>query len=249
MVTGLDYYDSKITTESLLELTTFLKMINETMGYSPTVIGGWAVYYHTRQQMSQDIDIVMPDEESYYRFIEDDYFRKRGFTEWDKGSEAQHFGKPTTNSKGNPTTIHLDVMFGDKSQTIRKLGIEKDWRLVAKNQEEVTFENCQMYIPTPPLLTTLKIIGALERGEDLKYESNGELRAYFQSKIKKDYLDIAGLVRACNLEKEPLKNFFVKTKVDKHIPKFLLGYDRENYSDIFTTVDLPPSRVKEILTV
>ena len=249
MVTGLDYYDPKITAESLSELTIFLKTVNETMGYFPIVIGGWAVYYHTHQQMSQDIDVVMPDEESYYKFIQDNYFRNRGFDDWGKGSEFQHFGKPTTDSNGKPTTIRLDVMFGNKSQKIQNLEIEKDWRLVNKNQEKVTFENCQMYIPTPPLLTTLKIIGALEREEDLKYESNGELRTYFQSKIKKDYLDIAGLVKACNLEKDPLKDFFAKTKVEKHIPKFLLGYDRENYSDIFTTVDITPNKVKETLTV
>ncbi len=239
MVEGLPYYDPKITQESLDDLTTFLSMVNKTMGFFPTVIGGWAVYYHTRDQKSQDIDIVMPDEMSFYKFIENDFFRKRGYDDQEKGTDYQHYGRPTIDSNGKLTTIHLDVMYGDKKQPIKGLGIIKDWSLVLKNQIEVDFEGHKMYVPVIELLITLKIIAALEREYDKRYENDFERLAQLNSKIKKDYLDVASLIKVhevkrtsgTKLDKTKLKEFYKLTNTQSHVNKFVNQYD-VSYRDI-----------------
>ena len=222
------------------------------MGFYPTVIGGWAVYYHTEYQKSQDIDIVMPDEESFYKFFEFDFFRKRGYDDQQKGTDYQHYGKPTTDSNSNPATIHLDVMYGDRSRIIRGLNIRKDYSWVLDNRDEVEFEGNKMYIPVIELLLTLKIIAALERGYDLKYEDNLEIRAQYESKIKKDYLDVASLIKVFTagnpnkkLNQNKLKEFFIKSKVNEHIKRFVSVYEAM-YPDILQTV-VPMNKIKENL--
>lgn len=248
MVISLPYYDPKVTEESYSELKAFIDLANRRMGYFPIIIGGWAVYSYTHDQKSQDIDAVMPDEESYYKFIHHDFFETRGYREFNVGGDDQHFGKEITDSNGKPTTIRFDVMFSNKPHLIKALNIVKDWSLIFDNRQVNNINGGKIYVPTEELLITLKMIGALERLHDMRYTSY-ELVPLFQSKIKKDYWDIASLIKTKKPDKKNLHKFYKKTRTDKHVNNFILKYKDNNYGDIFTTIKMNFADVEEALVV
>ncbi len=192
------YYDSEITSNSREELKNFVNRLNKTLGYYPTVIGGWAVYYYTKDNMSQDIDIVVYDEDSYYKNIVPDFFEKFGYTERGLGTTSARYRKDIVLKDGKRETIHFDVMLGDIVNEIKGLEIKKDWKLILENQQEVEFDGGEMYVPIPEALITFKIIAAQERKYDMKYEKDENI-SWFQDKIRKDYLDIAGLIKIADL--------------------------------------------------
>jgi hypothetical protein len=248
LVIGLEYYDPKIVQESYEELKAFLHIVNKTLGYYPTIIGGWAVYSYTNDIKSQDIDAVMYDPESYYKFIYEDFFRKRQYREFNVGGDDQHLGKQTIDSNGRPATIRFDVMFANNPQVIQKLGIVKNWKLILDNQKSVPFNGGNMYVPIREALITFKIIAALEREQDMKYVDD-ELVPLFLSKIKKDHLDVASLIKLNPLEKEKLSKLFEETGVKSHASIFIENYKRNDYSDIFERLDINFDLVKKALSI
>ena len=243
------YYDPEITSKSREELNKFVNRLNETMGYYPTVIGGWAVYYYTKDNMSQDIDIVVYDEETYYKHIVPDYFEKFGFTERNLDTTSARYHKDMVLKDGRKETIHFDVMLGDIPNVIKGLNITKDWNLILQNQKEVIFDGGKMYVPIPEALVTFKIIAAQERKYDMKYESEDEIISWFQDKIKKDYLDIAGLVKSCKLGKEKLNELYSATNVGKDIDKFLQDYKKKDYADILERTQLSFNQISTAIKV
>ena len=244
-----EYYDPEITSKSREELNKFVNRLNDTMGYYPTVIGGWAVYYYTEDNMSQDIDIVIYGEETYYKHIVPDYFEKFGFTERNLGSTSARYHKDIVLNDGRKETIHFDVMLGDIVNEIKGLKIKKDWKLILENQKEVKFDGGKMYVPIPEALITFKIIAAQERKYDMRYESDDEQISWYQGKIRKDYLDIAGLTKISGLNKEKLEELYSATNVGKDIDKFLQDYKKRDYADILERTQLTFNQISTTIKV
>jgi hypothetical protein len=249
VATNFGFDDDAITEESRKELTKFLEYMSK-MGYIPTIIGGWAVWSLVGETMSQDIDAVIYDEDTYYRFIEDKYFQDRHYEQWGKGSELAYWAKKVIDKNGKIQQIRFDVVFANEPQIIRKLKIVKDWSLIIKNQQQVSFDGLTIYIPIIELLIVLKIIAALERREDQKLESRPDIISWFEGKIEKDYLDIAWLIKKKKLEKKLLKEFYIKTKLQPHLSKFINGYRDAGYEErILKRVQIEFNTIKNALTM
>ena len=108
VASNFGFDDETITEESRNELIKFLEYMGN-MGYIPTIIGGWAVWSLTHDTMSQDIDVVIYDEDTYYRFIEDKYFQDRHYQEFAKGTELAFWAKDVIDRHGIPQRIRFDV--------------------------------------------------------------------------------------------------------------------------------------------
>lgn len=247
VATNFGFEDDAITEESRKELRKFLGYMSK-MGYIPTIIGGWAVWSLIHETMSQDIDAVIYDEDTYYRFIEDKYFQDMNYNQYSKGSELAYWAKIVIDKNNQPQQIRFDVVFANKPQTIRKLGIIKDWSLIIENQQQVPFDGLTMYIPVVELLIVLKIIAALERREDQKLESRPDIISWLEGKIEKDFLDVAWLIKKKKLDKKRLKEFYARTKLQPYISKFIDGYKDAGYEErILQRVQIDFETIKKSL--
>lgn len=223
--------------------------MNDIFGNYPIVIGGWAVHSYTKGEMSQDIDIAIYDYETYYRRIEDEYFPEHNFIQYNKDTESAFWGKPVTDSNDQPEIVQFDIIIVSEKQTIRNLNIIKDWSLLVDNIQEANLDDLKIYIPKRELLINQKIIASLERKQDLRIERIASLIDRFNGKIKKDYLDIASLIKIGELDKELLKKFYEISQLTPHIDKFLPDYEREDYQDIFTKIKIDLDTIKAELTI
>jgi len=246
-VSVISYYDEDTTKESREELKTFVEYMNKTYGNYPIVIGGWAVHSYTNGEMSQDIDILIYDEATYSSKIEDEYLPQHNFIHYNKGTEEAFFGKPIMGKDGQPKIIQFDTILADQKQTIPELDIVKDWSLTIEHRKKVSLDDLKIYIPTRELLIVQKIIAALERTKDLKYETRSQIIDRLTSKIKKDYLDIASLIKVGPLNKEQLQKFYQVSKLEPHLDSFIAGYDREDYEDIFRRANITSDEIKQNL--
>jgi len=222
-----NFYEDEITDASFKELKRFIEWMNR-RGTYPTVIGGWAVYAYEGGIGSRDIDVVMPDLSSINYILEDDYFVYNHYQTVKQGFVPVYYRKIVETTNG-PADIHFDVFNGEqKREDSENLGIILDWSWTLQFQTQINIEDLQIYVPKRELLIILKIIAALGRTEDLKIKRDFRL----DSKIWKDYRDVAVLTIGKKLDKEFLNEYLEKTNVKKYLDRFISRFRRPENSSI-----------------
>jgi hypothetical protein len=74
----MERYNEKWMDLSLAELENFARWMNDILGYHPTIIGGWAVYFYNPSMGSIDIDVILPSWEMRDRII-NMYLKNNGY--------------------------------------------------------------------------------------------------------------------------------------------------------------------------
>lgn len=194
---------SDLINESYRELINLLKYFRH-FG-SPTVIGGWAVYFYNSYYGSVDIDIVGPSMLGQFNSVLDNYVRDYKYTI----IQLDDFGLQTT--------AHKDVFHGDEKVGAIEIDAatleEKEaikfhedrskvlpYSLCAddKLRIEVTIEkDCFCYIPSKTLLLLYKIKAWRDRAFDVRTKGATMLAdrlAWLQAKVAKDQSDIIAIL-------------------------------------------------------
>ena len=175
---------------SFQELGRFAKWMNRFIGYSPSIIGGWAVHFYNPEGLgSTDIDVVLPDRNARDRVMTaylaaNGYkLRKRAFgeSEWVKELVAgerriEHYLDICTLQDGNP---------------VHGRELEVPWSIAILDQRKVRIGDSELFIPRPEPLLILKLKAAWDRAHDI---SAGGGTPYLRDKLGKDRFDILSLI-------------------------------------------------------
>jgi len=203
------------------ELVSLLKWFS-LFGSIPTIIGGWAVYFHNSYFGSIDIDIVGPSHQGRFIDLIERYERTHGYEFIAKDA----FGLEVTSRKPliekgkimgymeidactfedpKPSSFHEDP---DK-QLPYSLTTDKRYQREVKLEDDAV-----CYAPSKPLLLLYKIKAARDRAYDLKTKGTIMEPAKAESlrgKLTKDRADILAL-----LDPNPNK-YIVKERFDRDV--------------------------------
>jgi len=203
------------------ELVSLLKWFS-LFGSIPTIIGGWAVYFHNSYFGSIDIDIVGPSHQGRFIDLIERYERTHGYESIAKDA----FGLEVTSRKPliekgkimgymeidactfedpKPSSFHEDT---DK-QLPYSLTADKRYQREVKLEDDAV-----CYAPSKPLLLLYKIKAARDRAYDFKTKGTIMEPAKAESlrgKLTKDRADILAL-----LDPNPNK-YFVKERFDRDV--------------------------------
>lgn len=218
-----NFYDQKILDASFNELKIFIEWMNNKK-IIPTVIGGWAVWTYEQEMFSHDIDVVMPNKSSINNLLIKDFFPQNNYIPVKSGGKPKYFVKEVQ-IEGKPM-IFFDYMDGSKQRSDSgNLGINAHWGWTLKFYEKKYINNLQLHVPKRELLIITKIIAALSR-----IESSLNTRDFrINSKIWKDYHDVAILSLKKSLDKEFLKEYLEKANVTQHFSRFISRYQDPEY--------------------
>lgn len=180
---------------SLKELDNFAKWMNEIIGYQPTIIGGWAVYFHNPTLGSIDIDVVLPTWEMRDRII-NKYLKSNGYelrekafgeTEWVKLLEPDNPDSDT----------YLDVCTLQDKNLVHGKDTEIPWSIALNWQKSKKVKSGEIYIPDPEPLLVLKVKAAWDRSYDIEKSSESP---FLKDKLSKDRIDIISLISNCDMK-------------------------------------------------
>ncbi len=189
--------------ESYKELIKLLKYFRH-FG-SPTVIGGWAVYFYNSYYGSVDIDVIGPSMRGHFNSVLDNYVRDYKYTIM----RLDDFGLQTTAHKDvfregeKVGAVEIDAAAFEEKEAIR---FHEDkskvlpYSLCAneKLRLEVTIEKgCFCYIPSKTLLLLYKIKAWRDRAFDVRTKGAtmlAERLAWLQAKVAKDQSDIIAIL-------------------------------------------------------
>ena len=235
----LERYVGDMTDLSLEELRNFAGWMNSILGYSPTIIGGWAVYFHSPGLGSIDIDVVLPSWEIKDRVI-NKYLaangyevRRKAFGVW----EIVKFLVP--GEEGSET--YLDVCTLQDKNIVHGSGVEVPWSIATEWQREVEIEDGRIYIPDPEPLLVLKAKAAWDRNFDVL---SGDPDEFKKDKVKKDRYDIISLLKTCDLRFEVVEEIIGKYGFSECFSSALSEAMVDK--DALGLHDLGPSERKEI---
>lgn len=194
---------SALINESYRELINLLKYFRH-FG-SPTVIGGWAVYFYNSYYGSVDIDIVGSNMQGHFNSVLDNYVRDYKYTIM----KLDDFGLQTTAHKDvfregeKVGAIEIDAATFEEKEAIK---FHEDrskvlpYSLCAddKLRTGVTIEkNCFCYIPSKTLLLLYKIKAWRDRVFDVRTKGAtmlAERLAWLEAKVAKDQSDIIAIL-------------------------------------------------------
>ncbi len=189
--------------ESYKELIKILKYFRH-FG-SPTIIGGWAVYFYNSYYGSVDIDIIGQGMRGQLNSVLDNYVRDYKYTI----TKVDNFGLQTTAHRDvfhddeKVGAIEIDAATFEEKEAI-KLHEDRSkilpYSLCANDKLRmgVTIEkDCFCYIPRKTLLLLYKIKAWRDRAFDVRTKGAAMLAerlAWMQAKIAKDQSDIIALL-------------------------------------------------------
>jgi hypothetical protein len=189
-----------VTDQSFQELGRFAGWMNRFVGYSPSIIGGWAVYFYNPGGLgSTDIDVVLPDRTvrdkvvTAYLATNGYILRKRAFgeAEWVKEFMA-----------GEKKIDHyLDICTLQDKNLVHGRDIEVPWAIAMADQKKVRVGKSELFIPAPEPLLLLKLKAAWDRSYDI---ASGGGTPYLRDKLGKDRFDILSLLVKCNINAEKM---------------------------------------------
>ena len=188
-----DLYYNEITDASYQEMLEICRWLNQTRGYHPIIIGGWAVFLHYPTLGSRDIDILFPNRElkhdvvNMYLFSHDYKY---------EGTFVKEYFKEIPTSKRNERII-IDACSVEDINRVKGTEIIIPWKLAFEYQKEIKIEGVNLYIPSVEVLLLFKSKAALDREHDLR---NSFDPFYIQQKIHKDFHDIATLISHCEVD-------------------------------------------------
>lgn len=238
-----DYQDG-ITSQSRMELEKLSCWQKENLGEWSVVIGGWAVWsYYPKGFGSRDIDIVLPEDKIQQTRIIEEYFPIHEIHETKKSafSEEKYYAKKIFYAD-EPIEIVFDLFYPQTPRPDNEnLGFKVDWTWVITHCNEIPLENSSILVPTPSLLSTLKIIAALSRMEEMKGKYNDRR---IRSKLWKDYYDVANLCKYVDVDdSELIQHMNGMGITEKHRNQFLDGYIER--TDILETVGIKIDKISQ----
>lgn len=194
---------SALINESYKELIKLLKYFRH-FG-SPTIIGGWAVYFYNSYYGSVDIDIIGPSMRGQFNSVLDNYVRDYKYTimKLDDVGLQTTAHKDVFHNDEKVGAIEIDAATFEEKEAI-KYHEDKNkvlpYSLCAneKLRVEVTVEKDSFcYIPTKTLLLLYKIKAWRDRAFDIRTKGAtmlAEKLAWMQAKVAKDQSDIIAIL-------------------------------------------------------
>ena len=174
--------------------------MNRFVGYSPSIIGGWAVHFYNPGGLgSTDIDVVLPDRTARdkvvtaYLATNGYVLRKRAFgeSEWVKEFMV-----------GEKNIDHyLDICTLQDKNLVHGRDIEVPWAIAMADQKKVRVGKSELFIPAPEPLLLLKLKAAWDRSFDI---ASGGGTPYLRDKLAKDRFDILSLLVKCRINAEKM---------------------------------------------
>jgi hypothetical protein len=190
---------------SLKELENFAKWMNDILGYQPTIIGGWAVYFYNPTLGSIDIDVLLPTWEMRDRII-NKYLKNNGYELREKAfGEAEWVKLLETDNPDSDT--YLDVCTIQDKNLVHGKDIEVPWSIAFEWQKSKKVKSGEIYIPDPEPLLVLKVKAAWDRSYDIE-KSGGSL--FLKDKLSKDRLDILSLISNCDIRQDIIKEIVLR---------------------------------------
>lgn len=222
MLTLDNLYNDEIIEASYSEMVALAKWMNKYHAHYPTIVGGWAVWCYTKGLGSRDIDVVFLSREAKHATLIT-FLKSSGYEEAGTLFEKR-FVKKIKTKLGMEEVIIDACSVEDLNRLKENDEIILPWSWAAKYSNKFELEpNVFVNLPRLEVILLYKTKAVLDRKFDLmKVGSSG----YLESKIWKDFHDIASLLR-CDLDK-----------------KFLERLSKDaNYTDYFNkALDLLASR-------
>lgn len=235
------YYD-EITKASFKEMIALAKWLNKVHSHYPLIIGGWAVWCHTKGLGSRDIDIVFPNRftkhEALLRFFKFHDYTESGLLEKEFFKEVK-FGNKTEK-------IYIDACSPeDKNYLKENNSIELPWHLAMKHSVKFELEpDVFIYIPRVEIILIYKAKAVLDRRYDLKSIGSNP---FIESKIWKDFYDIAIILKECKIDTEFLNMLLKQNKFTQYFLRGLkLLYERKDILEMHDVSEVIKNLLKEI---
>ena len=191
---------------SFQELGRFAGWMNRFVGYSPSIIGGWAVHFYNPGGLgSTDIDVVLPDRAARDRVVTaylatNGYvLRKRAFGESEWVKELMVGEKKIDH--------YLDICTLQDKNLVHGRDIELPWAIAMADQKKVRVGKSELFIPGPEPLLLLKLKAAWDRSYDI---ASGGGTPYLRDKLGKDRFDILSLLVKCRINTEKVHRMAIE---------------------------------------
>jgi hypothetical protein len=193
-------YGKRWTDLSLKEVENFARWMNDILGYHPTVIGGWAVYFYNPSGLgSRDIDVVLPSWDIKRRVADlylanNGYFLRQkafGVAEWIKHLEPGNESSET----------YLDICTLEDRNMVHGTDIELPWTIASKHQRPMKICDSDLYVPEPEALFLLKAKAAWDRAYDIRSGAGSD---FLRDKVRKDRFDMLSLMANADIDPETL---------------------------------------------
>jgi len=200
-----DIYYDEITDASFQEMLEICRWLNQTRGYHPMIIGGWAIYLHHPTLGSRDIDILFPERKLKHDVV-NMYLLTHDYKS--EGVFAKEYFKEIKTEKRTERII-IDACSVEDINRLKGTEIIIPWKLAFDHQKAIRIEDVDLYIPGVEVMLLFKSKAAIDREGDLKRSFDP---FYLQQKIIKDFNDIMTLITFCDVDFALLKELL--TEVD-----------------------------------
>lgn len=243
---SLTIYDKDTTDASFQLLKKFLDLMKQ-KNIQIIVIGGWATEAYREGIGSKDIDIVMSNDADVTKLLSENFFDDDIY----QIQQIYPIRRKKKISTNNATrTIVCDIFSAEYPRDdYEGLGIKIHWNLVQKFKESHEIRGIPVLVPKRELLIILKIIALVDRAERLDKKGNEDDDEDLESKILKDYRDIAFLVADQKLEKDFLKKYITESRLKPHMEKFLSRYKQSSNKEVLDSLGITPQYVETALKV
>lgn len=231
-------YQEWITDASFELLKQFLEATNE-KNFEVVLIGGWATEAFIPGIGSKDIDVVFKNDGDVQQLLSTNFFLK--------DEHLIHQVYPFRYKKevylgGKNRKIICDIFNAElQREDYEGLGIDIHWNLTHQFKEKRQIRNLPVWVPKRELLIILKIIAAVDRSArlDKAYDDDESI----ESKIWKDYRDVAYLTAHQELDKTFLERHINKSRLQRHMDVFLSRYKHPEKLQVLEELDVTPDEI------
>lgn len=236
-------YDKETVDASFKLLKRFLNLMDG-KGVSPVIIGGWATEAFKEGIGSKDIDIVVRNDAELGKLLSEKFF--------DEDVEQIVQTYPLRHKKqikvnGRPRTIICDIFHAEyQRDDYEGLGIKIHWSLTHRFKESRKIRNVPVFVPKRELLIILKIIAAVDRSAKLD-KKGGDDDENLQSKIWKDYRDVAVLTVNQKLDREFLKKHIAESHLLRYMEGFVSRYKQRDNKAVLDELGSSPKEIESSL--
>jgi hypothetical protein len=237
-------YDHGTTSASFELLKNFLELMNK-KNIQTVVIGGWATEAFYDGIGSKDIDVVMVNDADIQKLLSEKFFDDKGIDQTVQIPPLRYKKQITIDGKSR--TIICDIFSAEyQREDYEDLGIKIHWGLTHQFKEPHKIRGIPTFVPKRELLIILKIIAAVDRSARLDMKG-GDDDENLQSKIWKDYRDIAVLTAGQKLDKEFLKKYITESHLLIYLEKFLSRYRQPENEEVLHGLGMTPKEIENAL--
>jgi hypothetical protein len=247
----MERYNEKWMDLSLTELENFAKWMNDILGYHPTIIGGWAVYFYNPSLGSIDIDVVLPSWEMRDRVI-NKYLKNNGYELREKAFGEEEWVK-FLEADNQDSETYLDVCTRQDKNMVHGRDIEVPWSIAFDHQREQKVKSADIFIPDPEPLLILKVKAAWDRNYDIEKTGGSP---FLKDKVKKDRWDILSLLSHYEMDQEIINEILLGTEFKECFNDALgraisdkdilnrLGFQEKDISNLKNKVEILLANIK-----